>query len=1613
MTQDQLPQSLDSRKKRRVFLSYADQDRERVLEIYERLRSDGFEPWMESKDLTSKDHREQEIKNVIRQSGIVVVCLSRNTIAANVIRKQVKIAIETEEEQPAGTIFLIPNRLEECNIPGELQHLPCNDYFEKDGYEELVSFLDQRFGVIKQVGETIGEYKITGVLGQGGMGKVYRCQHQATGEDVAIKVMHAGNASDPGFAQRFRREAKAARALNNHEHIVAIHDYDYSNQFQSFYIVMELVPDGSLDTLLAQRPNKPYSVKYFGELIRQAADALHFSHQQGIIHRDVKPENMLLKRMNKSYTLKMSDFGLAQMVSGSTLTTVGSMKGTPLYTAPEQFTEEGRKETRSDIYALGIILYDIATGYLPFQIERFLDASRHHTYAEPPLPRTLNPQLPEAFETIILRCLAKKPQHRFSTALELLDALNEVLQDPVLGSIYPQSPMSSSRHRSSVYTRYERGIERLLARLPTHNPRYQDALSFESQLQENIRVSRRYRDTLDSEVRRQQILDNLNALSQSELGVSFNKLCDQTYAHSIHLHITLQDANIPPVTPGEPASITLVLSNRGTRERPLKLELEGKPASWISGPESSIELKPIDTIEVPLTIHVPRTPDIKPGDYSLTIRVRSQAQEDKETASLQTTVQIKPFVETSLTITPLEAEGYTEAAYVLTLRNNGNIEIPCTLYGESKDASLTYSFAKNLLSPKPGTVEEATMTVCSSHQHLSPGRYQFAIGAQPEGEYQPSYARPFWLVPPRRDSHLTTIEPETVNDEQATFTLTIQNKGNVCLQYNYEVQELPAPHLEYTFSPPSITLEPFQEPAEIVLDVRAGEQPLAAGMYKIVVTVHSSDEAGVETPLAPVQATWTVEASVETTLEIKPEEVVEKESAKFTVQIHNQGDIPLDYILSELFKENDNSLLDYHFGQTSLYLPSGDSKDINLEVRSKQQAKMYTGWYYVAVQAQRKHYNSYPCVGFARWFVPPTVHCEIEVDKGSWYKNPKVYSFTLHNDELIPVYYELSIKPDEQILSHKFEPDAVIIYPGKSKEVKLSVELKRQWFVREGHNVQISYSSKPVTDEYSHYELAMDKLLNEMGHSHPKFSNILTYEQRLKENIRKSRCHGDNETRRTERSEIISHLNDDTGNILGKTFNKLADEEAIALSKPYPPRHKTYIDDSQEIDLDVAHPSYFPISLDQLPPSLVLSLVLVIMIASIISFPFISDILNNGITSASATPTASQLASPASTEEITIFPPTSTSTPVETSVSPSPQVLSHLPITPTRELTSSEILLVAEDSESQQLIFGITRNGMLERNSLQTTGQSPSLSNDGSHVAFIRQDKDNPNTSQIWRVDVDGTNLRQITNLSEGDAAMVDETFAPSWSSHNKWILFAAESTASVTDVLMLVNALDEDDTPEPTQLAMAGNVQSVTWSPDSRQFLVGVGQNGSYRVYRVDVAEDGTMSQSELSLPADSVSEIWSPAWYDDTQFAVISPEGIYTGRLSEKDVTWQTEPITISNEWEFVRPPYASLQWSPDGDRFAFTVASIQDDESRAQLLVKEIGEKTTGTRLTIYGCWNYEWSPDGKGIAYVRGKEGRERATLEIMTVDNDDYETWTIEQPDILSLLWKNEGEQNEP
>jgi len=265
-----------------------------------------------------------------------------------------------------------------------------------------------------------GRYRVLRRLGSGGMADVYLVEDQQLGRRVALKLLYHRLAEDQQFVERFRREASSAASLQ-HPSIVGI--FDRGEWDGTYYIAMEYVEGRTLKDIVRERGPAPPEAAV--DVVLQILRAARFAHQRGVVHRDIKPQNVLIDEEGR---IKVADFGIAR-AGASDMTETGSVMGTAQYLSPEQ--AQGRPvDARSDLYSIGIVLYEMLTGRVPFDAESPVTVALKQVSEAPMLPREIDPAIPPALEGVVLRALEKDPARRFADADEFIEALHRARLTP-------------------------------------------------------------------------------------------------------------------------------------------------------------------------------------------------------------------------------------------------------------------------------------------------------------------------------------------------------------------------------------------------------------------------------------------------------------------------------------------------------------------------------------------------------------------------------------------------------------------------------------------------------------------------------------------------------------------------------------------------------------------------------------------------------------------------------------------------------------------------------------------------------------------------------------------------------------------------------------------------------------------------------------------------------------------------------------------------------------------------------------------------------------------------------------------------------------------------------
>jgi pSer/pThr/pTyr-binding forkhead associated (FHA) protein/predicted Ser/Thr protein kinase len=595
-----------------------------------------------------------------------------------------------------------------------------------------------------------GTYRIDRLLGKGGMGAVYQAHDLSLDRDVAIKVMHAHLSEDPAFRARFLQEARAVAKLD-HPGIVRV--YACGQDLGHLYIVMDFIHGQTLSAWLDRlaQEHKIVALSESLNIVHGVALALHYAHEKGVLHRDIKPSNIMLKPsappaaedIELPFQPVLTDFGLAKLAEGGVQTQTGTTMGTPAYMSPEQCLGV-ELDRRSDIYSLGILLFELATGRVPFEAKTLTQAIRLHTQEPPPSPRSINPNLPVEVEKIILRALAKDKEDRFATARDMAEALRDALA-AIPGTLTVAPTQASAGPYVSLMTRL---VEESAAPAAPDHAVWRDVppgtqpgaalivISPDGQSQRvpwgdaaTITIGRTAANDLqlaDTAVSRRhasvafdgqtftvtdlnsangtylessRLLPGINhpwpAGARLRIGSYWLKVEVQSAAAPSALNEVLPERDNKPqgflepavltVEAGQRAAARLRILNQSTQVDHFTTEVDGIPPSWVTLPREPLRLTPHDEGTVTLTFHPPREPQSAAGTHPFAVRVISQA-DPRQHEAVNGALQIPPFYEFAADLVPQQI---SDGRARLKLSNESNTATSLSISGSDPAEALT------------------------------------------------------------------------------------------------------------------------------------------------------------------------------------------------------------------------------------------------------------------------------------------------------------------------------------------------------------------------------------------------------------------------------------------------------------------------------------------------------------------------------------------------------------------------------------------------------------------------------------------------------------------------------------------------------------------------------------------------------------------------------------------------------------------------------------------------------------------------------------------------------------------------------------------------------------
>jgi|GEM_PF-2199288 len=578
------------------------------------------------------------------------------------------------------------------------------------------------------IGQEIDKYQIKSRLGDGGMGSVYLAHDNTLARDVAIKIMHPHFARQDTFRQRFQLEAQAMAKLS-HSGIVQV--YDFGERDGWLYIAMEYIRGGNLRQMLdaLQAHDQWITLAEALETVRQLALGLEYAHNNNILHRDIKPANIMVKSVPSGildYQPVITDLGLAKLEGGKRITSTGTAMGTLAYMSPEQ-ARGINLDRRSDIYSLGILLYELVCGKLPFVAENWSKALRQHTEEPPPLLELSRPDIPSDVAAIVLKALQKDPSGRFTSAAAIAVAIERLSPDTLLATVPPNAVAGATSiktvlQQSLVSPRFqslfddfpslvaaETAIQLLNAdgsveTVALNQTSYALGRSSNNDLVINDNKASREHARIDTNGQTFRVTDlgsaNGTFLGNSQLLANVPQEWNPEQALRIGQHYlrlvpaqaqsalvtkiqpigTPSDSTTPPdmrlfipqdraiVQPGQTVALPIVLVNQSVQVSRFDLSVEGVPSDWIV-PTPTINLMPSGTSETAITFQPPQTTDSRAEEYEAVVRAVNR-DNPTQTISAGFTLAIESFGKIQSQLRPQEGKSGKPMRVELTNQSN-------------------------------------------------------------------------------------------------------------------------------------------------------------------------------------------------------------------------------------------------------------------------------------------------------------------------------------------------------------------------------------------------------------------------------------------------------------------------------------------------------------------------------------------------------------------------------------------------------------------------------------------------------------------------------------------------------------------------------------------------------------------------------------------------------------------------------------------------------------------------------------------------------------------------------------------------------------------------------
>jgi serine/threonine protein kinase len=428
-----------------IFISYSREDedeKEALLTHLRVLAQDRLIDIWSDDQIGVGDTWQREVEQAMARAAVAILLITADYLASSFIQNEQLPKLLQHCKDGGLKIFPVIAKPCAWQVVSWLKQMETRPkhgraVWRNEGrhaHEDLAEIVGEIEGIVRQntpdtpndelIGTFLDKYQLIKLLGQGSAARVYQTYHPGLVCYMAIKVMDSHLMSESSL-ERFRSEAAAVVGLR-HNHIIRV--YDFNQARGKHYMVMDLIEGPTLEAKLRERQgaSQPFTLAEIIDICDALTDALDYAHSQGVVHHDLKPANIMFTADNPAGQLILTDFGIARIMDAGNQTIAGMYLGTPNYTAPEQ-AQGQRGDRRSDIYSLGVILYELATGRLPFMAGGSKSVLQQHINVPPPPPSRFNPKLSTQVEQVILKALSKKPADRYQSAGALAASLRQAI----------------------------------------------------------------------------------------------------------------------------------------------------------------------------------------------------------------------------------------------------------------------------------------------------------------------------------------------------------------------------------------------------------------------------------------------------------------------------------------------------------------------------------------------------------------------------------------------------------------------------------------------------------------------------------------------------------------------------------------------------------------------------------------------------------------------------------------------------------------------------------------------------------------------------------------------------------------------------------------------------------------------------------------------------------------------------------------------------------------------------------------------------------------------------------------------------------------------------------